>query len=615
MDKIVPIEEWIDSYYYSGATSKYLYLFWKNQLVDICDNKKSITEIILTGSIGGGKTYFANVLMMRKLYELAMLGNTMWDYLGLARGSAIFFIYFSISLKQSKFTGFQELVNMIDTTPFFIERFKRDKDIESYLKFPNRVHVITGSKFQHQIGMNVLGSILDEANFRLEKDTFRSAFELYTTILERRLSRFVMGSQDMGLSMLISSALDESSFVETRIKKVTGRDNVKIIHVTGIDVKRDMGIIDNSEDDFVVFVGEGNIMPMVINTWKDFEEIMTVTARPIKDEWKGKKLIEVVKEEEDLRKVFRVVPIAFKDIFTTNIVMAVRDVLGLSIGNDNKLMKSPQAYEDAIDGENIFNREIVQLSMYDNIRLQDYFNLSKVKDKHKQRFIHCDLALGRHDRAGIACSYIEDVKKDDLDRVLPIVRVEWMIGIEKSVNYRMDDEIPLWKIREFLLWLRDKGMNIVKVSFDSFQSADMIQLLQRAGLGVEKLSVDVSDEQYLNLIQLYLERRIKHCDHSIYKRELFNLEWYREKRKVDHPDSSSKDISDGACGSVWNAISNFDISTIRMEEFISYNDTKEMSEMDVYDMLLQEAKKNRKGGWKRCIVQSNEFIRYRMRTD
>jgi phage terminase large subunit-like protein len=149
----------------------------------------------------------------------------------------------------------------------------------------------------------------------------------------------------------------------------------------------------------------------------------------------------------------------------------------------------------------------------------------------------------------MACAKVVGVKKSELGE-LPVVEVEWMVGIEPNRRY-VDDEVPLWKIREFLIWLRESGVNVVKVTFDSFQSVDMIQLLQKKGFQVEKLSVDKTDEAYRNLVTLYLERRIKHVDNVVYRRELFALEW--DGKKVDHSPQMTKDIADAVAGAVYMA--------------------------------------------------------------
>lgn len=568
--KIVPVREWLYSGYYLGHVVRDLYPFWKEKCIEVVESKA--TEVILYGSIGGGKTYFANVLLLRKLYELACYGKEVYKELGLAQNSGIYFIYFSVNLTQAKFTGFQDLKSMVDSIPFFRNEFPRNGEVSSYLQFPNNIYVLTGSEFQHQLGMNVLGAVLDEANFRLAKDKFYDALELYNTINARRLSRFVKGSEGLGLSVLVSSAKDPTSFVETKIEEARSNPKIKVINVRGYEIKKNRHGID-VEGGFWVFVGAGYIKPAVINSVEDLKEV----CKLLKIECSGDSIDSCINSMGELdKKYFVKVPEVYKDLFVNNVLLAVRDILGISVGSDRKLFKSVNAYEEAlIKGDRIgFRDEVVELSMVDEVRLQDYFDLESIGDKGVQRWIHVDLGVkSGGDRTGMACSKIAGVKETEFGK-FPIVEVEWMVGIEPSKKYKVEDEIPLWKIRDFLIWLKEKGVNIVKVSFDSFQSMDMVQILQRKGFNVEVLSVDRSDEQYLNLVNLYLERRIRHRECVLYRKELLNLEHDRVRRKVDHTAEVGKDVADAVCGAVWWACREFKVELVNLNDFIAFENSQ-----------------------------------------
>lgn len=97
------------------------------------------------------------------------------------------------------------------------------------------------------------------------------------------------------------------------------------------------------------------------------------------------------------------------------------------------------------------------------------------------------------------------------------------------------------------------GIHIQMLTFDGFQSSDSIQLLKTAGLDVGLLSVDRTDEQYLNLRSCILEGRLDLYDQPTLIKELYELDHDIKNKKVDHPISGSKDISDALCGAIWNA--------------------------------------------------------------
>lgn len=197
---IVPIREWITSEYYAGPDVKNLYPYWKKHLINIFDENRpvedKINEIIITGSIGTGKTTFANFCMLRMLYEISCYDIPQALY-NLMMTSQIAFFYFNITKEQANLTGYGQLREMIDSTPYFREHFLRNtrksNDIEWIDK---KMYISYGSNTGHIIGTNLLGSILDEANFYQgdggsavvlsAKDVQSKAAKIYTNIINRR---------------------------------------------------------------------------------------------------------------------------------------------------------------------------------------------------------------------------------------------------------------------------------------------------------------------------------------------------------------------------------------------------------------------------------------------
>ncbi len=544
----MPVEDWVEDYYYSGVVSQ-MYPFWKEKLIEAV--KKGANEVIVIGSLGSGKTTFANALLMRKIYELSCY-EPIPALFNLLKGTMISFMYFSVSLQQALRTGYGMLLRMIDETPYFEKVFKRDRDVNSVIRF-NGIEVYPGSIVEHQIGLGLLGAVLDEANFLRAKDPYERAKELYAAIINRRKSRFIVRGKDMGLSVLVSSAEEPSSFVEDRIARVGDRDDVLVVSAVTFELKR----AQYGADRFVVFIGSEFLQPRIIDTIEDLVAVLKYFGArdEIIDEVEKYPVRYSIRNviPPEMRVYFKEVPVEFRRSFEDDVVRAVRDVLGVSVGEGNKLFKSFVAYEDAVrDGlRNAFRSDVVVVGSKDAVLLQDWFDFSAIKNPELPRYIHIDLGV-KECRTGIACASVVGVRETDFGR-LPVVALDFLVGVERNVAYG-DDEVPLWKIRDFLIWLKDKGLNIVKVSFDSFQSLDMIQLLQRRGFNVERLSVDKTDEQYLNLVALYLERRIKHPENVVYRRELFSLVWDEEKRKVEKGSGAGKDVADTVAGAVWWAV-------------------------------------------------------------
>ena len=195
---IIPIEEWIDSTYYAGPDALSIYPYWKRHIINIFNSPVKINEVILTGGLGTGKTTIANIILLRKLYELSCYSNIPALF-NLMASSKIMMAYFNLNLGQALLTGYGQLKEMIDNCPYFQDNFPRNNKKDSEIVWPQaNMMVRFASGTQHTIGTNLISSILDEANFfsKTEKITEASmqvqdkAKEIYTATRNRRKITF-----------------------------------------------------------------------------------------------------------------------------------------------------------------------------------------------------------------------------------------------------------------------------------------------------------------------------------------------------------------------------------------------------------------------------------------
>lgn len=100
---IVSVEEWVNSEYYVGEDVLNLYQFWKEHLITIFNSPVRINEIVVDGSLGTGKTTFANVVLLRLLYELSCYSNVPALF-NLMASSKMMFAYFNLNLAQAEIT-------------------------------------------------------------------------------------------------------------------------------------------------------------------------------------------------------------------------------------------------------------------------------------------------------------------------------------------------------------------------------------------------------------------------------------------------------------------------------------------------------------------------------
>lgn len=149
--------------------------------------------VFVHNSLGTGKTTIANIIMLRKIYELSCYNNIPALF-NLMASSKLLFAYFNLNMAQAELTGFGQLKEMIDNCPYFQENFPRDLKNNSMIKFTQaNMSVRFASDNSHIIGSNLVAGLLDEANFYKGSDLTaesmiaqNKAARLYSDIRNRR---------------------------------------------------------------------------------------------------------------------------------------------------------------------------------------------------------------------------------------------------------------------------------------------------------------------------------------------------------------------------------------------------------------------------------------------
>jgi hypothetical protein len=370
---------------------------------------------------------------------------------------------------------------------------------------------------------------------------------LYHQVRTRIESRFRNLGYNPGLVINISSARASDSFVEQRIQEA--RDlNLKNVHISDFalwDVKPGR----YGTKRFQVFVGGG---------------------------FRSSKILDVGEKIPNMRPEERVIeiPEVFRESFERNLDASIRDLAGIPTAAVNKLFKQREIIKEA-NGQymNPIQPETIEIGLRGGLEISDFFDIDEVSkfDNIRRRllfypragrFIHVDLAR-RSDCVGITCLCVpyyyekklvhSDDSRTNVTLKLPFVFVDFFCRIKAPKM----DEISFEKVRQFIVWLRDNaGYPVVRVSYDSWQSVHSIQLLQENGFETETISVDKTDEPYLELLNAFLEKRIMKPPFEYLDNELRHLEHdiSAAKGSVDHPRDKSKDVADSLAGAYTNAL-------------------------------------------------------------
>lgn len=184
--------------------------------------------------------------------------------------------------------------------------------------------------------------------------------------------------------------------------------------------------------------------------------------------------------------------------------------------------------------------------------------------------LHGDLAI-KGDRAGIAMSHVEKWEHFDAtmvddeganynkELIRPIIRNDFTIAFEAKAEAKDLDgtslprEIQIRWVRMLADELQKRGFVIGMFTFDSFQSADTIQIFTSQGIESDKVSTDRDPSLWGSLKDVASEGRLRMPFDQLLMNELEALSRI-DNGKVDHPPNGSKDLADAFCCSIAGAI-------------------------------------------------------------
>lgn len=563
----VDIITFIEDEYFLGKTLKgRIYPIWKEALKKVFPNPfySPYVEVAFTGAIGIGKTTIARIIPMYDLYKLLLLKDPHKKF-NLIKTDQIVIALFNATLDLAEDVLYEPFKNLISNSDFFqsmldVDSGRKTKEI----RFKNNIGIIVGSRFTHTLGMAVFGGILDEANFSDKvKD---QAYNSYTAILRRMQSRFLQkGGKVPGHLCLVSSKRSANDFLEVHIEKSRGREGFIVFDYPVWKVKEHLGLY--SGKTFKVFIGDETTDPFIIE------------GDEIPSHIDSSRVIDV--------------PIEYKDDFEKDIYNSLRDIAGVSVGSVFRLFKSKEALIKQAVVTNPVKQDIIRLDFYDpEDTILNRMNIDYLKnpvDKYTPRFIHIDLALTQ-DRVGIASTYVKEYREvvrrnpvtmEQIKFREPVTVTEFIIYVEAKPG----QEIPIYKIRDFIVSLSKMGYPIAKVTLDGFQSADIRQQFEvHYGMRSEILSVDKTKDPYLAFKNAIMEGRAYIPHHPLLIKEFLYIE--DVGRKIDHPmefpdgTRGSKDGSDAVVGSFWSAIN--DKNNTPNPIIISENDTSRGDLMNIF---------------------------------
>lgn len=542
---------------------------WANTLIELFRPDKSYWEMILSSSIGTGKTSAAVLALVYKMYRLSCLRNPQKFY-GLLPGHAIVFGVYNIFKYKAQSVAVDYFRKAIEASPYFQHVFPLGNK-KSDLEFPNSISVGCGASGLSAIGQNIFSVLIDETDFmkaaaagQSQRDVDHEkgqAQELYNSTLRRMESRFMRGGNIPGIMIQISSKATADSYLAERIKSRGNADNVLVVEKTGWEVKpwRYTG------QTFWLYVGDTTNDPRILTNDEH-------AALPDKSQTMQ-------------------VPEEHRMAFTEDIHGALRDLANVATSSESPLIPRKDRILECVDAsrKHPFTKVEFHVGLEDEEAIEDYLILDDLLTITQGRFvpkvrptvpryIHFDLGISG-DALGFAMGHVSKfdiVKKVDrntgheFEVKIPHAYIDLMLRVIPVKG----SKIRISAVRDFIFALRSYGFPIAKVTADTFQSTDILQQLIRAGFQAEVLSLDVAKEKtghpYAFLREAIMERRASYYHYPQFIAEAGNLQRFdivsqaKVKWKVDHPQKmrdldgnpvkGAKDVSDSVGGVVYHCM-------------------------------------------------------------
>jgi hypothetical protein len=570
--------KWLGQTLMPSEDSPGLFPTWRELLLRDFEFGSSIHNLVITGSLGIGKTYIMVTLLLYRLALATLLKNPQ-SFFGLSRGSKIVYNILSVTKSQVQETAFGDAKNFMARSDYFREECNFDPD-SKYSNFrvelPGDIYFTAGSKGWHVLGRNVLGVALDEGNWRNEADPDTKAYDLYNEVRVRIQNRFMRTAKFLpAISILASSARDESSFTETVIKEIeAAKDPDHQIVYRNAVYKIKKHSLRLSGNWFKVCYGLKTQEPYVLTG------LYAEDGTPIEGE--------EAHEKPPAGAAVELVPVEYIVEFKRRTRVALQSISGISTGGSNRFFSSIIDLERCIElsvADGVVNpckQGVTQLavSMEDNTNVWDYLDHNKFltivqsrvqprRHSEMARFAHLDLAT--QTMAGLSVCHLvgtrlitglSDAQGNPFNEYRLIVEYDFILTITAG----RIKPISLEKIQNFIFWLRDKcGYRFVKVTADQYQSAMPLQMLESRGIPVDNLSLDRDNKVYTAWRQASEELRLRMYRQDMMMHETENLLYVDGNKKVDHPKDGSKDTSDSAAGAYFNAITSDEKLTVAVD--------------------------------------------------
>jgi hypothetical protein len=501
--------------------------------------KQTCNEVILQLGKGSGKDYMSTISVAYMVYLLLCLKDPA-KYFGKPPGDSIDILNIAINAEQAKNVFFKGFKTRLDKSPWFQGRYTTTAGA---VTFDKGITCHSGhSERESWEGYNVLCVILDEiSGFATENTTGHEQAKTGQAIYDMYRASVDSRFPDFGKVVLLSFPRYKNDYIQQRYEAVIASKKVEIRdHKFKLDETLDDNIQDNEftvewEEDHIEAYKFPKVFALRRPTWE------INPTRSITD---------------------------FKIQFFTNPIDALSRFACMPPEAVDAFFRSREKIESCFSGP--------ANGVDSEGRFAEWFK----PDEDKEYYIHVDLAQ-KHDHCAVALAHVDKwvniASFNDYEVINPFVVVDavrwWTPTADKTVEFK--------DVKNYILELRARGFRIKKVTFDRWNSFDIMNELKSMGMNSETLSV--AKKHYEDMAMLVTEERIFGPKINLLIDELLQLRIMRDK--VDHPRKGSKDLADAVCGAIYNSIINTSRGN-REIEVHTFRDARRQDREDIEEKHL-----------------------------
>lgn len=496
-------------------------------------NSGKYDEAVLTGAIGTGKSTIALYTTAYQLHVLSCLKDP-HRLFGLDPASEIVFAFQSLNKMLADSVDYRRFREMLEDCPYFARHFPFSQKLAAEMRFPRNIVVrpLSGN-VNAAIGSNIFGGIIDEINFMamveqsknaVDGGTFDQAMEMYNSIVRRRKSRFMKaGGRLPGILCLVSSKRYPGEFTDRKqaeARQEVARDGKSRIFVYDRTLWQIKPEGTYGKERFRLFLGDESRKPRILE-----------------------EAAEVVTEDADL---VMEIPEEFRSEFDRDILSAIRDIAGSATFALHPYILNTEAVSKAFGQR----QSVLTVTETDFVAARPGIYVRRIERPDEPRLAHVDLGL-TGDSAGVAVGWVEGFtqvrRSDNTFELMPVINFDAILEVKPPRG----GEIEFENIRTLFYKLREAGMNLKWVSFDSYQSADSVQTLRQKGFVTGVYSMDKTSLPYDITKTAFYDGRVRAPVHDKARSEIIRLERNPQTGLIDHSPNFSKDCADAVAGVVF----------------------------------------------------------------